>query len=446
MATDAPTDRVTHLVRRCGFGAPEGDLRELADRDLHSVIDGLIWAAPEPDPTPDEFPAPSAQLDGGNWMGDRLVAHWVKRMANTGAPVPERLTWFWHQHFATSRDKVGADRLMWEQNRMLRALGRGSFADLLWGVVFDPAMGRYLDLLNQPPGAPNENFARELLELFTLGTGTGATHLPHYTQTDVGGAAVALTGLTLRDIDRDTRATFDPSSWAGQRVQILGRSGRLRPDDVVELVCGHPEVPRHLARRMWAHFCGGTVDGHDAPAEGAVEDVAQAAGTGLDLAAMFRTLFAHPGFAEAARHPQVTEPVPWFVGAVRALRLGATVDTWVVWHLARMRQHPFHPPGVAGWPRGRSWLSTDVCAGRVIAARDLAWRFVESDDTGATDLLSGPGPVRSLLGRMGITRPRNPELVQALERRSRTWIQADTTSGLARTVALVLCSEEVVLA
>ncbi|MCA1684775.1 MAG: DUF1800 domain-containing protein, partial [Planctomycetia bacterium] len=312
---DAPWDlaRVAHLHRRAGFAAPwsvlQRDLREGPGPSIERILNGEPTAAhgrpaPEFEGLADEMArqlAPSAALS-------RLQAIWLYRMIFTGHPLRERMTLFWHNHFATSEAKVRNAGLMQRQNDLLRTHALGDFSKLLAAIARDPAMLIWLDSTANRKAHPNENFAREVMELFTLGRG-------RYTERDVQEAARAFTGwFVVRDQFREVAAQHD-----GGTKSVLGRVGNLGGDDIPGILLAQPPCAGFLCAKLVRAF----VTEVDPLPPGLIEPLAEAfRGSGYDvrvpLATVLRSrLFFDPG----VRRRRVKSPVEFAVGAVRALEI-----------------------------------------------------------------------------------------------------------------------------
>jgi uncharacterized protein (DUF1800 family) len=294
----------------------------------------------------------------------RLQAAWFYRMLFGSDPLGEKLTLLWHDHFATAHSKVRDPALMRRQNDTLRRHARGRFADLLNAAVREPALLLYLDAPTNRPGRPNENLARELMELFTLGAG-------NYTEADVKEAARALTGWAVEE-GQFTEAADRHDSGA---KTILGRTGTWTGSDLLGLLLGHPATADRVAFKLCRQFFG----------EGAIPPAAVAALAAglrehdLDVGwAVATVLKSRLFFAEANLGTRVLGPVEFVVGAARALEMADPAPSTLAladWS-ARMGQELFEPPNVGGWPGGRAWLH----------ARGLIARA-----NYAAALLAGPG-------------------------------------------------------
>jgi uncharacterized protein (DUF1800 family) len=353
--------------RRAGFAATWDELqRDLQDGPRQS-IDRLLTGKARIDGMPDDFDAGAARLGNDAEVGQtlparepaRLKAWWVYRMLFAPDPLTERLTLMWHNHFATSFEKVRDIALMRRQNETFRAHARAPFGKLLIASVHEPALLVWLDAPANRKGHANENLARELMELFTLGIG-------RYSEADVKEAARVLTGWTVAGQQfRENNALHD-----GGEKELFGRKGRWKGDDLVRLLLEHRATAERLAWRLCDTFMGeGAVDGQalKALADGLRE-------RGLDIAWGVETVLRSKAFfAEANLGTRAAGPAEYVVGAVRALELFAPSPSTVFladWS-ARLGQDLFAPPNVGGWPGGRVWVSTQASIARANYAAAL---------------------------------------------------------------------------
>jgi uncharacterized protein (DUF1800 family) len=371
---EAPWDlrRVVHLHRRAGFAATWAEIRrDLADGPGGS-IDRLLAGKSRRQGVPEDFETTAAQL-GERVSFDTLRARawWVYRMYFGPDPLGERLTLMWHNHFATSNAKVNDPGAMRRQNQVFRELGRAPFGKLLHAVVRDPALLFWLDAQTNRKGHPNENLARELMELFTLGIG-------HYSEADVKEAARALTGWSLTKVaDAGFPAGVgggqfheDPARHDDGEKTILGRKGPWKGADLVRLLLEHPATARRLAVRLCELFMG----------EGAVDAAAVEALAGglrehdLDVGwAVETVLRSRAFFAEVNLGNRILGPMEFVVGQARALeQFDPPPSTLLLadW-AARLGQDLFYPPNVGGWKGGRDWISTRAMIGRANFAAAL---------------------------------------------------------------------------
>ncbi|ATL70326.1 DUF1800 domain-containing protein [Nocardia terpenica] len=383
------------VLRRIGFGAtgPEID----AVGDPVGYLRAALAADPNADPgaraTPlPQFPPPAppgrtatadvrhryqAEL---NAQLTTLTGWWLRRMAAVQIPAREKLTLLWHNHFATSAVKVRRAADMAAQNTTLRTLGTGDFGTLAYAMLTDPAMLHWLDGTANTAKAPNENLAREFMELFALGHGNG------YTETDVREGARALTGWTTRD----TAAVFDPKRHDPGTKTVLGVTGPLGAREFCDIVLGRPESARYVAGRLWQQLAS-----DDPPSAAALDRITAAYGPGRDLTALITAILTDPEFV-SARDTVVHGPVEWAIAAVRALRVPLTDDA-DVHRLARvlraLGQLPFYPPDVGGWPRGQGWMSSAAAQLRLTAATVLLKKADLSPiaEAAATDRVDAAG-------------------------------------------------------
>ena len=331
-----------HLLRRAAARGRREEAEDLAALGLAAAVDRLL-APPEPAPEPELEDDPKANRGKQH---RRLVQHWLEHWLTTSTPAAERLTLFWHGHFTSEIRKVKRARLMWQQNQLFRTLGPGPFPRLLDAVARDPAMLIYLDNAKSRKEHPNENWGRELLELFTLGEG-------HYQEADVMAAAQAFTGWSVtspREARRDNKPlafTYRPR-WHDDRPKpFLGRTVR-DGEEVLAVLAEHPQTYRSLAGKLLRFYL------RPDPPEPLVEQGAEVLRS--DGAYGFlRWLFTHEAFyAPDVRNALVKSPVEYLVGL---LYVGKTVpERGVARALIGMGQVPFQPPNVAGWPGGDAWL------------------------------------------------------------------------------------------
>jgi uncharacterized protein (DUF1800 family) len=354
---------VVHLHRRAGFAASWPEIeRDLADGhevSINRLLDGK--AGPAGAPPPEEFERISTVLsDAATASSDagRLKAWWLYRMLFSPDPLGERLTLMWHNHFATSNQKVNDPAAMRCQNDLCRRLARAPFGTLLAAMVRDPALLTWLDAPANRKGHPNENLARELLELFTVGIG-------HYSENDVKETARALTGWSV--VDGEVREA--PSRHDDGPKTILGTTGNWRSPDVVRIVLDQAATADRLAWRICDQFMG---EGVTKPAIKALADGLRSRHLDINWA-VATVLRSRAFFARTNLDTLVQSPIDYIVGAVRAIEmLGPPPSTLVLadW-AARLGHDLFNPPNVGGWPGGRTWLSARALIGRANFATAL---------------------------------------------------------------------------
>ncbi len=335
---------VRRLFWRAGFGATPLEARRWAQRGKEATLDFVVNGPPGGA----QLRGPEARADGRrldpvNQWGDDVL-WWLDRMVRTTYPLQEKLTLFWHDHFATSEQDTP---LMLRQNRMLRSRALGSFRVLLGEVTRDPAMQLFLSLADSTKDAPNENYARELMELFTLGTG--------YSERDVREAARALTGYRSDWGDRGlVKIGYSAEDHDDGWKTLLGRRGRFGVDDVLDLVTAHPNHAPFLVTKLWSFFVA------TPPTRATVRALAATyrAG-GLRVKPVVRAILEHPQLYRRLDAPDMVKcPVVYVAGALRTTGSHITQD-YPTWMLSTMGQYPFHPPSVAGWDWGPAWMSSN---------------------------------------------------------------------------------------
>ncbi|MDB5353008.1 MAG: hypothetical protein JWN86_4255 [Planctomycetota bacterium] len=340
--------RAAHLLRRAGFGAAPEAVEEAVKRGLEETVGRLFEISAEEET---EYQRTFRAINGhlANF-GDRevLQSWWAYRMATTRTPLREKLTLFWHGHFATSDEKVENTELMHAQIETLRLLAWGNFRDLVMAIARDPAMLVWLDGESNTREHPNENFARELMELFTCGIG-------HYSEKDVQAAARAFTGW-----GRDgTRFAFRRDQHDDGPKSFLGKSGRFDGTDIIDLLMHQPATSRFLARKLLRFFA------HPEPADDVVEEAAGLFDrTRLDVKWFLRDLFLSEYFhSETCFRARISSPAELVVGTVRTL--GARwPGAEIVGRMNAMGQELFAPPNVKGWDGETRWINSSTWSER----------------------------------------------------------------------------------
>ena len=348
-----PFDRrkAAHLGRRAAFGFDEAERADCLAMGPARAIDRLL------DPPGDggAFADLLAQLDGQLLdlsKEEDLQAWWIYRMLRSRDPLREKLTLFWHGHFATSLRKVELASRMRTQNETFRTHALGAFGDLLLAVGKDPAMLVWLDNRSNRKGKPNENYAREVMELFTLGVG-------NYTEQDVKEAARAFTGWHLRN----EQFFFDAGQHDDGEKTVLGTTGPLDGGDVVRILLAQDACARFLAARLYRFLVGPD------PAPDVIDALAaKLRETNWSLRALVETLLRSRLFFSAdCRRARVKSPVEYALGIVKSLELKADCRG-IARSLREMGQTLFAPPTVKGWDGERAWLSAQWLVARANVA------------------------------------------------------------------------------
>ena len=366
-----------HLLRRAGFGHSQAELDAAASMSYADLVESLLHQ--KPDPLPLNQKEPTGYL--------AVTTDWYRHMATTASQYPERMTLFWHGHFTSDFRKGGrTGPLVWQQNQLFRSLGRSDLRTLLNAVTFDPLMINYLDLLQSTGDKPNENYSREVMELYTLGPG-------NYTEDDVRQGALALSGIRVAIVDasgnpvpaprrrsaatKDVQAFYaqidqlarDGAVWKGGLVPrlhsnatktYLGRTGNLGPEEVIDQILGQDACAPFIANKALQYF---SVPNPDA---GYVARVAAAfRSSGYDITTLMRTIFTSDEFkAQSNYRSLVRSPADYMVATMRAIALpdlaGSAVKAGQV-----MDQILYDPPTVGGWPVNGGWVSSSSWLARV---------------------------------------------------------------------------------
>ncbi|MCU0312744.1 MAG: DUF1800 domain-containing protein [Solirubrobacteraceae bacterium] len=353
---------VDRLFWRAGFGPTAQDRAQWTGRPVSEAVGWLLS-------TPAGVAGSPGTRDGKpldpTADDTDLVLSWIDRMVRSTNPFVERLTFFWHRHWATSRAEVSPPQLMLRQNDVLRRFAdlgpnaNASFRDLARELTIDPAMLRFLTGERNVRGAPNENYARELMELFGLGV-TDAAGKPNYSENDVQQLSKALSGWQVDDRDPDqAKSYFTPDRWYNGPKIVFGSFGNYKYEDAVDLVLARPSHAPFLVSKLWGEFVAAPLDGATLQ-----KLVATYTGSGLKLRPLLEQLLTQPAlFASLDEPDMVKPPVVFTVGAMRALGAGVT-GTSAADHLDAMGQVPYFPPTVAGWEGGLSWLNTNTALAR----------------------------------------------------------------------------------
>ena len=394
-----------HLLQRAGFGGSPEEIAALTALGPREAVRRLVrWqSVPEDfvafdasglhDPSLEPFPASrpaatdAAKRDGqsigvaakpaGNrrlqpvtnkffyWLrASRLETHrlsywWAQRMLVTTRPLQEKMALFWHGHFATSEEKVRDYRKMLRQNMLLREKGNGSFRELLIGVAQDPAMLAYLDAGVNVKGAPNENFAREIMEMFTLGVG-------HYSEQDIREAARAFTGWNAQDL----QFTIDASRHDDSIKRVLGREGPLDGVDVIDTLLAQPAAGEFIAGKIYTYFVR-----QDLSPVLRTELGARFRASRYDIAELLETIFLSRDFySKASVASRVRPPVELVVSTYRLAGLSQVPGVPDFNEATEsLGQKLFYPPTVAGWAQGRSWITPGLLIARSNFAYDMVY-------------------------------------------------------------------------
>lgn len=283
----------------------------------------------------------------------RLQQWWLKKMIETSRPMQEKLTLFWHGHFATSYRTIEDSYHMFAQNELFRKYAAGNFAEFLHKIVEDPAMIAYLDNNDSRKNKPNENLARELMELFSLGVG-------NYTENDIKEGAKALTGFTFRD----DSFQFDKNNHDDSSKSILGASGKIDGHGFVDIILRQRACAQFISAKLYRYFVGDFPSGNrevDSAANTVVNEMATSFRSNYHVGKLLKKVLMSEHFYDPAiRNEQIKNPISLTVGAVRSLNTPVRDINVLADACDRMGQNVFFPPSVKGWDGGRAWVNTST--------------------------------------------------------------------------------------
>jgi uncharacterized protein (DUF1800 family) len=355
-----------HLLRRAGFGGTPAEIDSLFAHGHQAAVSYLV------DYDAIDTSAYEASLAAKNYNLLKIVGlqQWfMDRMAFSPRPLEEKMTYFWNLHWTSGIAKVKGETLILNQNQTERRLAMGKFDDLVLAISQDPAMLVWLDNATNKVGRPNENYARELMELFALGIG-------HYTQTDVTEVARALTGWTVQNYNKATNyndATFidKPQQHDGGSKTILGKTGNFDGTDAIGIILDLTDSAgsvsgRFIGGRLWTFFAA-----NDAPDYVVNELQSVYASSGRSIREVVRAIFLHDDFfADHTYKTWVRSPVEYAVASVRMLE--ATSDfSSAANSLSGMGQVLFNPSDAKGWDWGTAWMNTGSLFSRATLSNTL---------------------------------------------------------------------------
>ena len=382
---------MAHLMRRAGFGATRAELEEYASRSYESVVDELLDKV-NPRSMPDDIIRRYHHEQSGMMGQVNPGAYWLYRMVSTNDPLREKMALLWHGVFATAYPKITQGKVLMDQVKMFQRLGMGSFKTLLVELSRNPAMIVWLDNQDNHNGAINENFGRELLELFSMGAGS-------YTEEDIQECSRAFTGWTIANTEymelravRDSIWPYGRIAWRfeyrpddhddGEKV-FLGQRGQFGGEDIVEIICQQPATARFIARHMYHFFVADEPPVAQWPYKSpqdpeAIDTLSRAYfDSDHDMRSMLRVLFNSDFFrSESSWYAKVKSPAELVAGV---LRLSGEVDAprrEIIERSLQLRymgQELINPPSVEGWHQGTEWIDTGTLMERLnFASAQLA--------------------------------------------------------------------------
>lgn len=359
--------RASHLYRRAGWSANWRQLQQAVSAGCESTVELLLSGESGHEKFYAENQSTVAALLGSGNARD-LPAWWLYVLLHTPHPLLEKMTVFWHGHFATSAAKVTDARLMYRQHAILRKFALGKFGPMLTEIAQDPAMLLWLDSATNRKSHPNENFAREIMELFSLG-------LDNYTEHDIKEAARAFTGWEVRH----GQIKFIAYQHDDGEKTVLGQKGRWNGDDVVRILLEQPAAGQFLVRKIFRYLVNETADAPASLINPLAEEYRQQQ---YDTLWLMRKIFSSNLFYSShAMGQKIKAPIEFVVGLVRSLE-GTTNTLALTDDLKPLGQSLFNPPNVKGWNGGVEWINSST----LVARANLVW-----------SLLSGNGPYANRL-------------------------------------------------
>jgi len=432
-------DDARHLLARTGFGPSDAEVRAFAGMSRQDAVDALLrdvrTVAVTPPPAFAIADEPLRPPRGDNVTpeerrafqqrnvreGIALRGWWMQEMLVTPSPLTERMTLFWHNHFVSSQQKVRFARLMYDQNVVLRANALGNFGTLLHAAAKSPAMLVYLDVAQSRRGQPNENFAREVMELFTLGEG-------RYTEQDVKEAARAFTGWSL---ERETGTyRFRPVLHDAGTKSVLGRTGTFDGDAVLDVILAQRETAPFIVGKLWREFVSPEPDARE------VQRIAQIfRGRDYDLKVAVRALLLSDAFwAQSNRGTLVKSPAELVVGTMRQLEIAGAPGVPLAVATAGMGENLFAPPNVKGWPGGEAWINSTT----LLARKQFLDRIARGGEPPGMGIAmaraepsTNPIPVADARAQQDDDKARARRFAQAVER-ALAAVRFDASAWLAR--------------
>ncbi len=434
---------MAHLMRRAGFGASKDELERLVAQGYDATVEQLLET--ESPKSMDIDLIRRYHPDHMGMMGNNIGSHWMYRMISTDAPLREKVALFWHGIFATGYAKLANGKVLHDQIRMFARVGMGKFDNILLELSKDPAMIVWLDNCENHNGAINENYGRELLELFSMGVG-------HYSEDDIKEASRAFTGWTIGNTDYMTLKSMRDSIWPYGRLsfhfeykpedhdegekEFLGRKGNFNGDDIIDIICEQEATARFIARHMYSFFVADEPPvpewPYKPPRDPEAIDVLTKAyfDSGYSIKEMLRVLLKSDFFkSENIRYQRVKSPAELMVGVLKLTgEFPRPKEEMITTHLHTifMGQHLMNPPSVEGWHWGTEWIDSGALVERVNFASERLGNLESpgvqaiidsliSDDNGhteAADLVDGALEQLSLTNVTDVTRESLIEFVE----------------------------------
>ena len=349
------TRLAAHLHRRAGFGATAAEIHQTQADGVDVAIEKLFEQTQ--DETIESEMAAAARLVSSGQDSRALASWWLLRMVKTRSPFREKMTLFWHGHFATGADKVKDSRAMLRQNQLLRKHALAQFPPLVEEISQDVAMLVYLDSEENRKTRPNENYARELMELFCLGPG-------NYSEEDIKEVARCFTGWEIRK----HKFRFNNHQHDAREKSVLGAKGNYDGNDAIKIVLSQPAAPRFIAKKLVRYFVSDELELTDKLVGPLAKQLRE---SDFDIAAAMKTILSsNIFFSDLAMGKKIKSPVELAVGFLRFFDASTNMNE-LQRRLAEMGQLPFYPPNVKGWPGGRSWINASSILARANLVNDI---------------------------------------------------------------------------
>ena len=465
--SDGKLALMAHLLRRAGFGAGRQELERYAAKGYEAVVEELLHPEDAPTALADEDLVRRYHIDQNSLIYvESCQAYWLYRMINTRRPLEEKLALFWHQIFATGYTKLNQPKAILKQVEMFRRCGLGSFRNMLVEVSRDPAMIFWLDNKDNHKTAINENYGREILELFSMGVG-------NYTEDDVRECSRAFTGWTIHNaplhasrVSRDSVWPYGRLDWQFQyrdddhdygEKAFLGARGDFDGTDVIDIICANPATARFLARHIYNFFVADeaqtpawqTVAPKDPDAVNRI--AAELLATDYDMRSALRLVFNSDFFKRSA-FCRVKSPVEMIVGAARmsgSFGFPEVEDIALGYQSNAMGQSILNPPSVEGWHTGTEWVNTAGLVNRINFAVDMfgdgdkpGVRYAVESIRGRADVVDGLTPegfVDGCLEVMGCVEPAERTMRELVEHAAVSGaLRFDTDAGAAESEGRVI--------
>ena len=408
-------EQARHLLARTGFGAPPlTAIESLMPLDHQTAVERILGGlrttsvTPPPDWSQAGKPGSSSVSRAGSdkdsrsnettlmRRGRELKQWWLREMLATDSPLTERLVLFWHKHFPSSIFHVRKPAYLFRQNVLYRANAAGNFAEFIHAMAKDPAMLLYLDGQTNRAGNPNENFAREFLELFTLGEGRV------YTEPDIREAARAFTGWRINAANGEF--LFSPAEHDGGVKKFFGHSGHFTGRRIIDIVLQQPRTAEHIVEKLWRDFIS------EFPAPDRVKTLAaEFRNSGYEIKPLLRRILNSAEFQSAEnRGTIIKSPVELSIGTLRLFQLIPDDLSWIAWFIAQMGQDLFDPPNVGSWPGGKHWINTATLTARRTFLSEYAGalkNMISNPNMPGSAIASSQASAGKFNARLAIDRP-----------------------------------------